>query len=60
MKLGKIIHHMSGHCWKGFQEHGVKGQGNTVMGKKNLLYSSARESVKGTEPKITEIPYSLL
>ena len=29
-KLGKIIHHVTGHCSKGFQAHGVKGQGHAV------------------------------
>jgi len=28
MNLGAIIQHVSGHCCKDFQGHGVKGQGH--------------------------------
>jgi len=28
IKLATNIHHVSRHCWKGFQGHGVKGQGH--------------------------------
>jgi len=28
MKLGISTQHVSGHCWRDFQGHGVKGQGH--------------------------------
>ena len=35
-KLGTNVHHVSGHCSRGFQYHGVKGQGHKVTAMKIL------------------------
>ena len=54
MKLTTNIHHVSGHCLKGFQGHGIKGQGHVATAIKscelNCLWTA-----KGNWKKIAQI-----
>jgi len=55
MKLGTNVHHLSGHCWKDFQGHGVKRSRSCSDNRRHFMNSLHGELLMGFEPKLTQI-----
>ena len=55
MKLCTNLDHLSGHDWKSFQGHGVKGQSHAALAMEIFVNSIAPELPNGFEPKLTQI-----